>query len=89
MQVERWFKVLVVESALLAGCEEENAPRDSGTNPQDSGSEADSGGGDTTGGACADVCENTDQWTECLADGVMCCWAAGDCCDPCCGHLSP
>lgn len=41
-------------------------------------------------GACADaVCLNTDSFTDCTADGVLCCWTAGECCTACACPTSP
>jgi hypothetical protein len=97
----RLFTALVVHGALLAGCYEEDSDNtntgdtDNVTEDTDS---VDTGLTDTAledtspqnTGDCATSaeCLNTDSFTECTADGVMCCWAAGECCDYCCGDLS-
>lgn len=88
----KWFRVLVVEGALLTGCAKNGAPDEAGdTSSRDDASEVegDEASTEPDGVCAAAVCEDTSSWSECTADGVMCCWAAGDCCDPCCGHLSP
>lgn len=95
----RLFSALVIHGALLGGCYEEETD-DSTSSNADSGTEetasadtgtSDTGPGDTgTAGTCGDAeCLATDDFQACTADGVQCCWAAGDCCDYCCGHLNP
>ncbi len=91
MQVERWFRVLVIEGALLTGCpseEDDTSVTDEEEDQDTSATEpSETDGNEETAGDA--VCENTDMWSTCIADGVSCCWAAGDSCDVCCGHLSP
>ena len=95
MRVERLFQVLVVQGALLGagtGCFEDADDTDPDPQPDDTASASDTAAPDDSGteaGACDDVCENTNDWQLCLADGVQCCWATGVCCDDCCGHLAP
>ena len=85
------FAALVVQGTLMTGCFEDT--------PSDT-DEGTSGGEDTATGASEDTgeplvdgiceeaeCANTTSFTDCTADGVLCCWAAGECCDYCCGDL--
>ena len=89
------FAALVVQGTLLGGCFEED-PSDTdadSTNQDDTANSTATDPGSDTGeppvdGQCAEAeCANTDSFTDCTADGVLCCWAAGDCCDYCCGDL--
>ncbi|TNE87685.1 MAG: hypothetical protein EP330_17575 [Deltaproteobacteria bacterium] len=90
------FTALVLHGALLSGCfeeEEGEASTDDTTTDDTTGTDSatPSDSGDTgTPAACAEAeCLATEAWDTCTADGVQCCWATGECCDPCCGHLSP
>ncbi|MCO4743388.1 MAG: hypothetical protein KC912_01280 [Proteobacteria bacterium] len=90
----KMFTALVLQGALLGACyeEEDETPTtdDAATDSATQDTSDTSSDTDTNTGTCADaVCEDTDQWTTCLADGVLCCWATGECCEPCCGHLDP
>ncbi len=85
MKVERLFQVLVVQGSLLSGC----GPKTPPAAPADAATDDASIDGADTGETSAPVCEDTDSWATCTADGVACCWATAPACEPCCGHLEP
>jgi hypothetical protein len=85
------FTALVLQGALLGACyEEEEEILASGDDSASGDTSGDTSDTSTNTGTCDDaVCEDTTDWTTCQADGVLCCWATGECCEPCCGHLDP
>ena len=36
----------------------------------------------------ADACECVGAGDSCTGDGVLCCWAQGECCEPCCPDVA-
>lgn len=91
------FTALIVQGALLGGCfdeEEGDATDDASASDTDANTDTDTDTStDTdvttdTADCSTAVCEDTDDWQLCTGDGVLCCWATGECCNTCCGHLS-
>ena len=86
-------RAIVGSTALMAltAC---GAPDASDTNDTNDTNDTTDTTTDTTDteptGACADAeCLNTDSFTDCTADGVLCCWTAGECCTACACPTSP
>lgn len=91
MSAHRLFQAIVVHGSVLglAGCPDkpvEALPADGTPAVTDPAADPADLGGER---GAEPVCEGTDAWANCSADGVQCCWAAGAGCEPCCGHLAP